>query len=73
MSKSLQLETELAIAQPLADQWAERICVQLRKSVESIIQVGRLWVEAKDDLEHGEWGRLLDDKLVPFSQDTAWR
>jgi hypothetical protein len=56
---------------PRAEQWADRICTQLGKSVESIIEVGRLLVKAKADLEHGEWGRLFSDDLLPFSHQTA--
>lgn len=56
---------------PRAEQWAGRICTQLGKSVESIIDVGRLLVKAKDDLPHGEWGRLFEDELIPFSHQTA--
>lgn len=56
---------------PRAELWASRICTQLGKSVEAIIDVGRLLLKAKADLAHGEWGRLFDDKLVPFGQETA--
>lgn len=58
---------------PRAEQWADRICTQLGKSVEAIIEVGRLLVKAKADLAHGEWGRLFADELVPFSINTAQR
>ncbi len=58
---------------PRAEQWADRICVQLGESVESIIEVGRLLVKAKSDLAHGEWGRMFEDELVPFSRQTAFR
>ena len=59
------------IKMPRAEKWADQICVQLGKSVESIIEVGRLLIKAKADLEHGEWGRMFDEGLVPFSQQTA--
>ena len=52
-------------------QWADRIRTQLGKSVESILEVGRLLIKAKADLPHGEWGRMFEDGLVPFSQQTA--
>jgi hypothetical protein len=58
---------------PRAEQWASQVCAQLGKSVEAIIEVGRLLVKAKADLPHGEWGRLFEDGLVPFSIDTAQR
>lgn len=56
---------------PRAEQWANQICAQLSKSAEAIIATGRLLVKAKADLPHGEWGRMFEDKLVPFSQNTA--
>jgi hypothetical protein len=56
---------------PRAEQWADRIRTQLGRNVEAIIEVGRLLVKAKADLPHGEWGRLFDDDLLPFSQQTA--
>jgi Protein of unknown function (DUF3102) len=58
---------------PHAEQWANRICTQLGKSVEAILEVGRLLIAAKADLAHGEWGQLFDNKLIPFSLDTAQR
>lgn len=58
---------------PRAEQWATEICAQLRKSVESIIDVGRLLVKAKADLAHGEWVRMFEDSLVPFTVNTAQR
>lgn len=58
---------------PRAEQWAERISTQVGKSVESIVEVGRLLVKAKADLAHGEWGRLFSDELIPFSHRTANR
>lgn len=58
---------------PRAEQWANQICAQLGKSVESIIDVGRLLLKAKADLVHGEWGRMFSDELVPFSRQTAFR
>lgn len=56
---------------PRAEQWADQICSELGKSVESTIEVGRLLKKAKDDLGHGEWGRLFDDGLLPFGQEMA--
>lgn len=58
---------------PRAEQWADRICTQLGKSVESIIDVGRLLVKAKADLVHGEWLRMFDQGLVPFGARSAQR
>jgi hypothetical protein len=59
--------------QPRAEQWADRICMQLGKSVEAIIDVGRLLVKAKGDLAHGEWVRMFENELVPFNRQTAFK
>jgi DUF3102 family protein len=56
-----------------AERWADRICSQLGKSVEAIIEVGRLLVKAKTELPHGEWKRMFDSDLVPFGIRTAQR
>lgn len=58
---------------PRAEQWAHQICVEMGKTVESIVQVGRLLLKAKGDLAHGEWGRMFSDGLIPFSPRTAQR
>jgi hypothetical protein len=67
------MSSTIIVTQPPSptEQWADRICTQLGKSVEAIIDVGRLLIAAKADLPHGEWGRLFDERLVPFSQETA--
>jgi hypothetical protein len=56
---------------PLAEQWAGKIKAQIGKSVESIIGIGRMLIEAKAQLPHGEWGRMFDDGLLPFSHRSA--
>lgn len=56
---------------PSAEQWANQICSQLSKSAEAIIATGRLLVKAKDDLPHGEWLRMFEEKLIPFGIDNA--
>lgn len=56
---------------PRAEEWADQISRQLAKSVESIIEVGRLLVKAKAKLDHGEWCRLFDEGLVPFGVRSA--
>ncbi len=40
--------------------------IRFGKSVASIIEVGRLLVKAKADLEHGEWGRVEHSRLIAF-------
>ena len=56
-----------------AEHWAEAIASELCKSVAAIVETGRLLQEAKADLSHGEWGRLFDERLVPFEIRTAQR
>lgn len=58
---------------PRAEYWADRITAQHAKTIESIIETGRLLLKAKSDLVHGEWGRLFDDHLLPFGSNTAQR
>lgn len=55
-----------------SDQWAERICNRWQDSVEAIIDVGRLLIEAKEDLAHGEFVQMCRTKL-PFGEDSAQR
>jgi len=56
-----------------AEDWADLIFAQHAKSVESILETGRLLLKAKSDLVHGEWGRLFEDHLLPFGIDAAQR
>jgi len=58
---------------PRAEQWAHKINTASARSVESILEIGRLLHAAKRDLAHGEFGRLFDERLIPFSQNTADR
>jgi hypothetical protein len=74
MSKSTAVPvTAAALTTPnsQAEEWATRINIQRGRSVEAIIETGRLFQQAKDELEHGEWGRMFKEKLVPVSQATA--
>ena len=51
------------------DYWAEQINAEWRKSVEGIINTGRLLAEAVDDLPHGQTMALYEQ--LPFSRETA--
>jgi N6-adenosine-specific RNA methylase IME4 len=57
---------------PLTAEWADRITAAWRSSVESIIETGRLLIEAKDDLPHGAWLDMVEREL-PFGAWTAQR
>jgi hypothetical protein len=47
--------------------WAGRITASWQQAVQSIIQTGRLLIQAKDDLDHGEFSGME----LPFSARTA--
>lgn len=63
----------------LIKQYAAEITIAWQKSVQSIIEVGRLLNEAKAAIPHGDWHKLVDkgdNKLIPsiglpFSERTA--
>lgn len=59
------------------ERWAQRIRDAHSKTVESIIQTGRLLLEAKADCDHGEWGEITGEttgqSLLPFAWRTAQR
>lgn len=50
--------------------WSERICASWRKSVEAIVETGRLLVQAKQELPHGGFETMVETKL-PFGKRTA--
>lgn len=53
--------------------WALRINSAWRRSLESVIETGRLLIDAKANLvERGQWQRMVGD-LLDFSPDTAQR
>jgi DUF3102 family protein len=49
---------------------AKRINASWQKGVESILETGRLLIDAKNDLNHGEWGEMIQLKLS-FGSRTA--
>jgi hypothetical protein len=51
--------------------WAEQISARWQDAAQAIIDVGRLLIEAKAALDHGQWGEMFRAKHVPFSQSTA--
>ncbi|SRR5216684_2526280 len=55
-----------------ANEYAARITACWRKSAEAFVTIGRLLIHAKANLEHGEWGKLVEDQL-PFDARTAQR
>jgi hypothetical protein len=51
-------------------QWAARISTAFRKSVEAILEQGRLLIAAKDDLDYGDFTAMVENDL-PFGARTA--
>lgn len=52
--------------------WADRIRAAWQSSFDGIMECGRLLVEAKEQLEHGEWLQMIRTNL-PFKECTAQR
>lgn len=50
----------------------DRINGSWAKGVESVVETGRRLIEAKSELDHGEWLMALRDK-ISFGEDTAQR
>jgi N6-adenosine-specific RNA methylase IME4 len=55
-----------------AEEFASRIAQCWKKSVEAIIEAGRLLIQAKKLLPHGEFGAMIEARL-PFGACTARR
>jgi hypothetical protein len=58
-----------SITRPIAVIETE-INILKNQTASGIIEIGKRLIEAKEQLQHGEWGRWLEEK-VEFSQDTA--
>jgi hypothetical protein len=52
--------------------WSRLICAAWQKSTAAIIEIGRLLIQARNGLEHGQWLKLVQAEL-PFNQGTAQR
>jgi N6-adenosine-specific RNA methylase IME4 len=50
--------------------WAERITMAWRRSVDAILETGRLLIAAKEALPHGEWLPMIQERL-PFGPRTS--
>lgn len=53
-------------------QWASRIRAAWQGIGDAMLAIGRLLVQAKEELPHGEFGRMIEQEL-PFGPDTAQR
>jgi hypothetical protein len=64
-------------SQDNAEYYAERIGEEYRRTQESAAMIGRLLIEAKASLPHGEWGKLTGETsmdgcgMLPFSGRAA--
>ena len=54
----------------LSAKYAQRITACQRKSIQSIVECGRLLIAAKDELKHGEFLKMIENNL-PFKRSTA--
>lgn len=52
--------------------WPQRISAAWQKSVEGILETGRLLIEAKAALPHGSFLKMVEEEL-PFKENTARR
>jgi hypothetical protein len=53
-------------------QWAKQICASAQRTVDSILETGRLLIAAKKALDHGEFESMIANDL-PFDASTARR
>jgi hypothetical protein len=51
------------------DEWAARITARWQDSVEAILDVGRMLIQAQAEVGHGNWLRLIEK--LPFGESTA--
>jgi hypothetical protein len=54
----------------LSAKYAQRITACQRKSIQSIVECGRLLIAAKEELKHGEFLKMIENNL-PFKRSTA--
>jgi hypothetical protein len=53
------------------DAFALRIRTAWNKQIEGIIETGTLLIEAKTKLQHGQFGKMIEEKKLPFGWDAA--
>jgi hypothetical protein len=62
------------VISPKRQGWAKGISKAWREGLDAIFKTGRLLVEAKADLPHGEFIAMIESKReVPFHRSTAFR
>lgn len=55
----------------VVDEWVEKIGAGWRKTLEAVMETGKILSEARAGLNQHQWGVLL--KKLPFSTQEAWR
>lgn len=60
------------VVQPDTEKWAKLIRASWVRSTASIIETGRLCIDAKNNMAHGQW-EIMVEKCLPFSLRTAER
>jgi hypothetical protein len=69
----------IALRDDVVAEWAGKITAAWRETVEGVIEVGKLLIDARNALsnERGNWGRLIGDNgqqsKLPFGYRTAYR
>ena len=53
------------------DAWVIKITQQVEKSAQSLVELGQLFIDAKEDLGHGKWQDMFAPNKLRFSQRTA--
>jgi len=65
------------VVRAVAQAWADRVTEHLQKGVEAILAAGRAMLDAKAELEHGEWERMFQDhpnavaRPIPMSHNSG--
>jgi hypothetical protein len=54
------------------EKWSIQINAAWLKCIEAIFRTGQLLIDARDDLDHGQFGKMIERDL-PFGPDTAQR
>jgi hypothetical protein len=69
-SRVTVVDAEFATDRDGVDEWASRIAATWRGSVEAIIATGRMLLNSKSSLAHGQFESMIAEKL-PFGARTA--
>lgn len=70
MNPTAAVRTLTEVEPATTSEWPDKISSAWQKSVEGIIETGQLLIEAKINLPHGEFTKMIKNRL-PFSEQTA--